>query len=107
MEYPLCDQTVTVYRLGDGQVLRQVLEECYLELEEATLSQDARPEGSFLLVVPSTLQRVFPGDRLVPGIGPQVSDPSQLLPVYIKDLMTVKKVRRFYWDGKLSHIEAS
>jgi len=106
MEYPLCTQTVTVYRTGDGQVLRQVLEGCYLELRDSALPQDARPDKSFLLVVPSPLQRVFPGDRLVPGIGPEVSDGSRLLPVYIKDLMTVKHVKRFYWDGVLSHIEA-
>ena len=105
MEYPLCTQTVTVYRIGDGQVLRQVLEGCYLELRDAVKPQDARPDKNFLLVVPSPLQRVFPGDRLVPGIGPEVSA-ERLLPVYMQDLITVKEVKRFYWDGQLSHIEA-
>lgn len=106
MEYPLCDQTVTVYRQGDGQVLRQVLENCYLELEEKLRTQDARLEKTFLLVVPGQLQRVFPGDRLVPGIGPEVADWEALLPAFLPQVLTVGKVKRFYWDGKLSHIEA-
>lgn len=107
MEYPLCDQTVTVYRCQEKTVLRQVVEGCYLELGQTYRSQDARHDREFLLVVPGQLQQVFPGDRLVPGVGPQVQDEAELLPVYLPDVLTVGKVKRFFWNGKLSHIEAS
>ena len=106
MEYPLCGHTVTVYRQGEP-VLRQVLEDCYLEREQEWVPRDARPKNTFLLVVPGQVQRVFPGDRVVPGIGPKVADWNSLLPATQPDLMTVTKVKRFFWNGKLSHIEAT
>ena len=97
MEYPFCDQTVTVYRPG----LRQVLEGCYLEISQGSQPSDARLETDFLLIVPGCEQRVFPGDHLVPGIGPETWDPC------LRDGMTVSRVRRCFWDNTLSHIEAT
>ena len=96
MEYPFCDMTVTVYRAGD----RQVLTGCYLEISQGRQPADERLQKDFLLVVPGSEQRVFPGDRLVPGIGPEVWDPQ------LPEGLTVSTVRRFFLDGRLSHIEA-
>lgn len=107
MEYPLCDQAVTVYRCKEDTVLRQVLEGCYLELGDSCRSQDVRHDREFLLVVPGQLQQVFPGDRLVPGVGPRVQRMKELLPAYVPQVLTVRKVKRFFWNGRLSHIEAS
>ncbi len=106
MEYPLCNQTVTVYRIREDQVLRQVIADCYLEASEEMAAADNRPNRKFLLVVPGKVQRVFPGDRVVPGIGPKDIKAGSLLPVACPDLLLVSKVKRFFWNGELSHIEA-
>ncbi len=96
MEYPFCDQTVTVYR-GD---LRLVICGCYLEISQGRQPADERPQWDFLLVVPGGVQRVFPGDLLVPGMGPEtLSHADRPIPV--------TRVRRYFWNGDLTHIEAT
>ena len=109
MEYPLCDQTVTVYRLKDGQVCRQVLHGCYFQLQERKKPADERPLREFLLVVPGNAQRVFPGDWVVPGEGPRVSATqwAAFLPVHNRDMVVVGQVRNCYWEGTLCHTEAT
>ena len=107
MEYPLCDQTVTVYRLVDGQVCRQVLTDCYLEVRTEAAPEDHRQKTEFLLVVPGKTERVLLGDRVVPGEGPEEIHWDLFLPVYVKDLLVVSRVKRFFWKGKLSHLEVS
>jgi len=108
MEYPLCDQVVTVYRRRADTVLRQVLEGCYLDVQVTAVPGDDRQQRKFLLVVPGSVQRVFPGDRLVPGEGPQVTagDWDRFLPVFQEDMLIVGTVKRFYWNGELCHVEA-
>ena len=96
MEYPFCDQTVTVYR-GD---LRQVICGCYLEISQGRQLQDERPRWEFLLVVPCQEQRVFPGDLLIPGIGPEILTAAHR-PI------PVTQVRPYFWNGSLTHIEAT
>ena len=107
MEYPLCNQTVTVYRQVDGQVHRYVIDNCYLEESAAAIPGDNRQERSFLLVVPGQEERVLPGDRVVPGEGPKEVHWKLFLPIYVKGMLVISKVKRFYWEGKLSHTEAS
>ena len=109
MEYPMCDRTVTVYRLTDGKVVRQILHGCYLQMTEGRLPGDERPVREFLLVIPGAEQRVFPGDRVVPGEGPVVTESgwATFLPVGVEQLLVVGKVRLLYWDGCLCHTEAT
>jgi len=107
MEYPLCNQTVTVYRLVDGQVCRRVLENCYLEVSAKAVPGDCRQEQTFLLVVPGQETLVQPGDRVLPGVGPEAVSWERLLPVFVKELLVVSQVKRFYWEGAMSHLEAS
>lgn len=107
MEHPLCNQTVTVYRQKNGQVHRQVLENCYLEVMTKAVPGDHRRERSFLLVVPGDRRSVAPGDRVLPGIGPEEVHWNLFLPVYVKELLVVSKVKPFYWEGRMSHLEAS
>ena len=95
MEYPLCDQTVTVYRSG----LRLVIHGCYLEISQGQEPEDRCPQWEFLLVVPGACQRVFPGDRLVPGQGPETITAAE-------HPLVVSQVKRFFLDGQLTHIEA-
>ena len=111
MEYPLCDQTVTVYRAAEDQVLRQVERGCYFQQWE-TLQTDtagSHTKQSFLLVMPGSVQRVFPGDRVMAGEGPTVSKGQwgQFIPALVPGLSQVGQVKCCCWQGKLCHTEAS
>ena len=108
MEYPLCDQVVTCYRKTPEGVRRQVLEGCYMEFQTA---QDrdvalARTERPFLLVIPAGRGTVQVGDRVIPGIGPENVDWAGFVPAAVENLAQVGYVKKWYWDGKLSHVEA-
>ena len=110
LDYSLCDRTVTVYRLQAGQVLRTVVEGCFYRWQTA-LRTDAlgrREETVFLLVMPGDTQRVFPGDRIYPGIGPEVSaqDWPRWLPVNVPGLAEAEYVSPHFWEGRLCHVEA-
>lgn len=106
--YGLCDQTVTVYRLAEGTVQRQVLAGCYLQMLEKRLPLDRRPQREFLLVVPGE-PRVFPGDRVVPGEGPLVTVQGwkDFLPAQVPGLVVVGKTTGFYRTGIACHTEAT
>lgn len=110
LDYSLCDQTVTVYHRQGLQILRQVVEGCYLQQQvsrrEDTLG--AREEHSFLLVMPGDAQRVFPGDRIYAGIGPEIGseDWAGFLPVKVPGLYEAAYAAPFYWDGVMCHVEA-
>ena len=106
MEYPLCQQTVTLYRKQGDTLLRQVVEGCYLEWKCQAVPGDARQERQFMLVMPGNIQRVFPGDRILEGVGPEEVDWERFLPVYVDGLLIVEHVKRFYWNGALCHVEA-
>lgn len=110
MDYPLCDQTVTIYRKHADQVLRLVAYGCYFSCRDTMLRDEngSRQSRSFLLVMPGNIQRVFPGDRVCPGEGPQVAaqDWDRFLPVLVPGLVQVAYTKPFYWNGKLCHVEA-
>ena len=111
MEYPLCDRTVTVYRQTQEQVLRQVVHGCYFQQSD-TLQTDAagsRRKRAFLLVMPGSVQRVFPGDRVMAGEGPTVSTQqwARFIPALVPGLSQVGQVKCCYWQGKLCHTEAT
>ena len=108
--YDLCRDVVTVYRLQDGGVLRQVLEDCLLTWEEQTVTDvyGTRKGTEFLLIHPGKTQEVFPGDRVFAGIGPEISKEEWggFIPAAVPGLGQVSYVRLYRWDGKLQHIEA-
>lgn len=110
LDYGLCDQTVTVYRRRGQQILRQVVSGCYFQCQEQ------RPEGllghrkdfRFLLVMPGSPQRVFPGDRIMTGIGPEVApeDWAGFLPAVVPGLYEAAYAAPYYLGGTLCHVEA-
>lgn len=108
--YDLCRDAVTVYRLQDGGVLRQVLEDCLLTWEEQTVTDvyGSRKGTEFLLIHPGKTQEVFPGDRVFAGIGPEISKEEWggFIPAAVPGLGQVSYVRLYRWDGELQHIEA-
>lgn len=110
MEYPLCDRTVTVYRLREGSVQRQVFDRCYFRRTDS-LAADSRGlqrKSSFLLILPGE-NLIYPGDRIYEGEGPQVSfgDWPDFTPEKVPGLVVAQQATPFYWQGRLSHYEAS
>ena len=107
MRYPLCDQTVTVYRQDQG-VQRFVVEGCFYRHREALveIAEGVRREKTCLLVVPGEkfLPRV--GDRICAGVGPEQVEWESLLPVYVPTLTELNYVEPQYWMGNICHIEA-
>lgn len=110
MDYPFCDRTVTVYRLDRGQVQRLVVENCYYfwEQKQVTDLYGTRQDTKFLLVMPGACQRVFVGDRIYDGIGPEISAQQWpgFLPCAVPGLGQVSYVRCAWWDGQICHVEA-
>ena len=110
LDYSLCNQTVTVYRLQGETVLRQVVQGCYFEsrTERKTDALGSRTDFGFLLVTPGPEQRVFPGDRVMPGVGPEI-EPEQwagFIPAEMPGLYEAAYAAPYRWDGKLCHVEA-
>ena len=110
IDYRFCSQTVTVYRKEKEGISRQVVEGCYYHHQTAQRDTgygkyDAR---LFLLVMPGKPQRVFVGDRIYDGVGPQAEDIdwAAFVPAAVAGLSQVAYVTPWYWDGELSHVEA-
>ena len=108
MDYPFCDRTVTVYRLDRGQVQRLVVENCYYfwEQKQVTDLYGTRQDTKFLLVMPGSCQRVFVGDRIYDGIGPEEVDWREFIPVNVPGLSQAAYVRPCWWGGTVCHVEA-
>ena len=112
----LCNQTVTVYRKldtdGKTSFLRKVYEKAFLDYKK-TVSVDklgASEATSFLLVIPGKEQAVYPGDKVLPGIGPEITSVDQwakeFIPAKVNGLVVVKFVDPKHWNGELVHTEA-
>jgi hypothetical protein len=108
--YDLCRDTVTVYRLQEAGVHRQVLEGCLLTWEEQIVKDvyGSRKGTEFLLIHPGKTQEVFPGDRVMQGIGPEITKEEwgAFIPAAVPGLGQVSFVRSYRWGGELQHIEA-
>lgn len=108
MRYPLCDQTVTLYRQEQGVARRFVVEGCFYRHQEEMTETDSglRLERKCLLVVPGEkfLPRV--GDRVFAGIGPEEVDWDSFLPVFVETLTELNYVAPQHWMGAVCHIEA-
>ena len=110
LDYSLCDKTVTIYRQQGNQILRQVTKNCYF-LHQVTCSIDVlgrREETIFQLIMPGETQRVFPGDRVLEGIGPEISQEQWpgFIPAKVAGLAEVAYVKPCYWEGAICHVEA-
>lgn len=110
MDYSLCRDTVTLYRRQEHGVFRQVLEHAFLSWEERTVTDTlgTRKGTDFLLILPGKEQTVLPGDRVFPGIGPELEtgDWESFLPCAVPGLGQVDYVRRYRLDGQICHTEA-
>ncbi len=110
VNYGLCSQTVTVYHQDKAtkEITKTIHNRAFLEFRK---NQNVDKTGSsevnsFLLVLPCNEQTVFVGDKVFRGVGPDVTNWAQFIPVNVPDLVVVKSVDPKFWDGKLVHIEA-
>ncbi len=103
MTYPLCDQTVTVYRQEHDTVTRRVVENTFYSYEDHL--EDSRFSRRFLLILPGA-EDIRPGDRVFVGIGPENVVWDRFLPVSIPGLSQVAYVKPVYAGSTLCHLEA-
>lgn len=109
LDYSFCNQTVTVYRRQGSAITRQVLDKCWFSLEE-TYAQDGfgrRLHKKCRLIVPGK-QQLFAGDRVYPGIGPEVKeeDWQRFVPANEPGLCLLQWVKTYYWKNEPCHTEA-
>ena len=104
LSYGLCNRTVTVYRFENKKLQRLVVDGCYYAYEDS-LDMGGFPR-KFLLIMPGDCQRVFVGDRIVDGVGPEEVDWKTFIPVKVAGLSEVAYVRPWFWEGSMQHLEA-
>ena len=107
--YPVCHQTVTVYRKEGDTVMRRVAHGCYYRFEDHLLEdvQGLRFVRKFLLIQPGD-EKILPGDRVLEGVGPVVEKAQweQFVPACVPGLSQVAYATPWHWEGKIQHIEA-
>ena len=104
LDYSLCQMTVTVYH-REG-LTRQVIEGVHYEFTDRREVEGgiARVSRGFHLVIPGQCQ-IFPGDKVLLGIGPEIAKWEELLPETVSTLGIVTSVQPRYYGGKLCHTE--
>ena len=104
LDYGLCTQTVTVYHREGEMLQRLVVEGCHYAYEDCL--DEHGFVRKFLLVMPGPCQRVFAGDRIYDGIGPEEVDWERFLPALLPEVYEISYVNPCCWDGELVHWEA-
>ena len=105
---PLCGQTVTVYRMEQGNVSRQVVRNCYYHQSAGETDTLLGAEGQhiFQLICEPGAYTPKIGDRVYPGIGPKQVDWETFLPCTTSGLGEISYVTPWYLQGKLHHFES-
>ena len=109
MPMGLFDRTVTLYRKEKNGIIRQVVENCYLERKDVaeTDLSGLRRDRKFLLILTGDA-RVYPGDRIFEGFGPEIGleQWGEFIPVAVPELMEVAFTKAYYVGDEISHVEA-
>lgn len=110
VDYSICSQTVTVYRAAPDGVIRTELPGCFLLWqEEMSYGQLGRQQvRKFQLIQPGECQQVFPGDRVMEGIGPEITKAEwpRFVPELVEGLGEVAYAKVYRWQGQYCHTEA-
>ena len=111
VDYRLCNQTVTVYHKDEEKYTRTVYENAFLDFRKTqTVDKTGSKEAnSFLLVIPGSKQAVFTGDKVLLGVGREITSReewSAFIPAKVNGLVVVSYVDPKYWNGKIVHTEA-
>lgn len=111
VDYRMCNQTVTVYHKDGDKYTRTVYDRAFLDFRKnQTVDKTGSKEAnSFLLVLPGNVQTVFVGDKVMMGIGPEITtreDWAAFIPSTTPGLVVVKYADPKYWNAQLVHTEA-
>ena len=111
VDYRMCNQTVTVYHQDGENYIRTVYDHAFLDFRK-TVTVDktgSRDSNFFLLVIPGSTQAVFVEDKVLLGVGPEITDRTAwaaFKPSAVNGLVVVKYVDPKYWNGQMVHTEA-
>ncbi len=109
IDYTMCCQTVTVYRKTREGIFRLEIPNCFLQWEEVASVNALGQwrERKFLLVQPGE-QKVFAGDRIFDGVGPEIAPEEwdSFLPARIPGLGQAEYAKAYCWQGEICHTEA-
>lgn len=112
VDYAKCNQTITVYhQVSVGEYTCTVYTNAFLDCKK-TQNVDktgSREANAFLLVIPCSEQAVFVGDKVLLGVGKELTSAKEwgaFIPVKVPGLVVVKYVDPKYWKGRLVHVEA-
>ena len=109
LSYDLCDKTVTVYRMENGEITRNVLENTFFQWSK-TLKNEKYGDAyqvEALLIIPCGELCIQPGDRVLEGVGPEIASEQwdSFVPALVQGLYELKTVKPCYWQGTLCHVE--
>ena len=107
LDYSLCDQTVTLYRMDQGKLRRRVVTNSYFQPRQ-TQKRDLYGKSrhkEFLLIIPGQMDLRF-GDRVVAGMGPEEVQWETFLPGFTDGVYEVDFVQPCFWEGQLCHTQA-
>jgi hypothetical protein len=107
--YPVCHQTVTVYRKEGDTVIRRVAHGCYYRFEDHLTEdlQGLRFVRKFLLIQPGE-NPIYPGDRVIEGEGPVITARQwdTFVPAVVPGLSQAAYAAPWHWAGQVQHWEA-
>lgn len=112
VDYRLCNQTVTVYHWdGDKTYTRTVFHNAFLDFRKTrNVDKTGSTEvNTFLLVIPGGSQAVFVGDKVLHGVGPEITTREEwaaFIPAKHEGLVVVKYADPKFWQGRIVHTEA-
>lgn len=110
-DFSLCQQTVTGYRFGNGEITRTLYPKAYFE---ETDKQDITNTGEagkteHLIVIPGEVD-CAPGDKFFLGVGAEPEGDAAtwwryFIPSKVPQCVVVRSVSQRHWLGEPSHIE--
>ncbi len=111
VDYSLCNQTVTVYHKESTGYTRKVYDRAFFEVKVSqTIGKTGQQEGrAFLLVIPGNIQTVFPGDKIIEGVGPVLETReawAAFAPDNVSGAVVAKNAQACRWNGEIVHTEA-
>lgn len=112
VRYDLCCQTVTIYHKEGTGYTRKEYKNAFLSFQDSQSITKTGQQGqkSFLLVIPGDEQKVFAGDKIFNGIGPEIDTReawAKFLPDAVPGLVVAKTAEPCFWAGRIVHTEAT
>lgn len=110
LDYSLCDRTVTLYRNQNGIPRRREIPNAYFQwqMQQTYDAFGQQSDTKFLLIIPGNEEMVYPGDRILEGIGPSLGAIrwEEFIPQNYPGLVEIGYVKPCYWEGQICHYEA-